>query len=82
MMKILLDEVFMKRNVEILIYVVIAFISVYGINAILGALQNYILSFIGQKIIYNIRVKVYEHLQSLSLGFYDKMDQAGPVKQR
>lgn len=73
LMKILLDEVFMKRNVEMLIYVVIAFILVYALNAILGAAQNYTLSYIGQKIIYNIRVKVYEHLQSLSLGFYDKM---------
>ncbi|MEM1582611.1 MAG: ABC transporter ATP-binding protein [Candidatus Bathyarchaeia archaeon] len=73
LMKILLDEVFAKRNVEILIYVVIAFISVYAFNAILGAAQNYTLSYLGQKIIYNIRVKVYEHLQSLSIGFYDKM---------
>lgn len=73
LMKILLDEVFTNRNLEMLTYVVIAFIVVYALNAILGAAQNYTLSYLGQKIIYGIRVKIYEHLQSLSLGFYDKM---------
>jgi ABC-type multidrug transport system fused ATPase/permease subunit len=73
LMKILLDEVFANKNLAMLTYIVIAFISVYALNAILGAAQNYTLSYLGQKIIYNMRVKIYEHLQSLSLGFYDRM---------
>jgi len=73
LMKILLDEVFANKNLAMLTYIVIAFISVYALNAILGAAQNYTLSYLGQKIIYNMRVKIYEHLQNLSLGFYDKM---------
>jgi ATP-binding cassette subfamily C protein len=73
LMKILLDEVFANKNLTMLTYIVIAFISVYALNAILGAAQNYALSYLGQKIIYNMRVKIYEHLQNLSLSFYDKM---------
>ncbi|MEM2028745.1 MAG: ABC transporter transmembrane domain-containing protein [Candidatus Bathyarchaeia archaeon] len=73
LMKLLLDEVFAKRNLSMLIYIVAAFISIYALNAALGAAQNYTLSYLGQKLIYNIRVKVYEHIQRLSLGFYDRM---------
>ncbi|MEM3715774.1 MAG: ABC transporter transmembrane domain-containing protein [Candidatus Bathyarchaeia archaeon] len=73
LMKLLLDDVFAKKNLIMLIYIVVAFISIYALNAFLGAAQNYTLSYLGQKLIYNIRVKVYEHLQRLSLGFYDRM---------
>ncbi|MEM2748924.1 MAG: ABC transporter ATP-binding protein [Candidatus Bathyarchaeia archaeon] len=73
LMKVLLDEVFANRNLSMLAYVVAAFIIVYALNAVLGAAQNYTLSYLGQKIIYSMRVKIYEHLQNLSLGFYDKM---------
>ncbi|MCX8171135.1 MAG: ABC transporter transmembrane domain-containing protein, partial [Candidatus Bathyarchaeota archaeon] len=73
LMKLLLDDVFAKKNLSMLIYIVLAFVSIYALNAFLGAAQNYTLSYLGQKLIYNIRVKVYEHLQRLSLGFYDRM---------
>jgi len=73
LMKILIDEVFMNKNIDSLLFVVVAFISIYACNAFLEAAQNYILAYLGQKVIYNIRVQVYEHLQRLSLGFYEKM---------
>lgn len=73
LMKILLDDVFANRNISMLVYIVIAFISVYALNAGLSAAQNYTLSYLGQRIIYNMRVKIYEHLQALSLAFYDRM---------
>lgn len=73
LMKMMLDDVFAKKNLNMLIYIVAAFISIYALNAVLGAAQNYTLSYLGQKLIYSIRVKVYEHLQRLSLGFYDRM---------
>lgn len=76
LMKLLIDEVFTKGNVNMLVYIVLIFISVYALNALLGAAQNYTLSYLGQKIIYSIRIKVYEHLQRLSLGFYDRMSSA------
>jgi ATP-binding cassette subfamily C protein len=76
LMKLLLDEVFAKGNASMLTFIVLTLISIYALNAVLGAAQNYTLAYLGQKIIYNIRVKVYEHLQRLSLGFYDKMSSA------
>lgn len=39
---------------------------------ILNYVQVYLLQFTGQKIIYDIRMKVFGHLQSLSLRFFDR----------
>jgi len=73
LMKILLDDVFGNKNINSLVFVVGAFVSVYAANAVLQASQNYTLAYLGQRVIYSIRVQVYDHLQKLSLGFYDKM---------
>jgi len=81
LIKILVDDVFVNRNIEVLLFVVTAFISVYAANAILGPAQGYTLSYLGQRVIYSMRVQVYEHLQRLSLGFYDKMS-SGRVMSR
>ncbi|MBS7656468.1 MAG: ABC transporter ATP-binding protein [Candidatus Bathyarchaeia archaeon] len=79
--RMLIDDVFGNRNVQALFFVVTAFISVYAANAVLGPAQSYTLSYLGQRVIYNIRIQVYEHLQKLSLGFYDKMS-SGRVMSR
>lgn len=34
--------------------------------------QEFVLSIIGQKVIYGIRMKLYDHMQSLSLKFFDR----------
>ncbi|MGD9677418.1 MAG: ABC transporter ATP-binding protein [Vulcanibacillus sp.] len=39
---------------------------------ILNYIQTYILQYVGQKVIFNIRQQIFEHLQSLSLSFFDK----------
>lgn len=73
LMKLLIDDVFVNRNIDLLLFVTVALISIYAGNAVLGSAQRYTLTYLGQRIIYNMRVQVYEHLQKLSLGFYDKM---------
>lgn len=79
--RILIDEVFGNRDVQKLLYVVISFISIYAANTVLGPAQGYTLSYLGQRVIYDIRLHIYEHLQGLSLGFYDKMS-SGRVMSR
>lgn len=47
-----------------LIIITVAFIINYG--------QIYLIQYSGQKIIFNLRQQIFEHLQSLSLSFFDK----------
>jgi subfamily B ATP-binding cassette protein MsbA len=45
-----------------------------GLALVLGGLnacQNYLMSLVGQRIVFDLRRRLYEHLQRLSLGFYE-----------
>lgn len=53
---------------KIVILLTILMIAGFGINYA----QIYLLSWTGQKIIYDIRQKVFKHVESLSLSFFDK----------
>ncbi len=47
-----------------LIIITVAFIINYG--------QIYLIQYTGQRIIFNLRQQIFEHIQSLSLSFFDK----------
>jgi ABC-type multidrug transport system fused ATPase/permease subunit len=73
LMRTLVDEVIDKRNIALLPTLTISLISIYAANTVLGVGQSYTMSYLAQKIIFNMRGKVYEHLQKLSMGFYDRI---------
>ena len=51
----------------------IMFFVLIIVEFILGYLQRYLLELTGKKIIYNIREKIFNHVQHLPLSFFDKM---------
>jgi len=42
------------------------------IGAVFTYAQNYLLTYIGQKIMFNIRNSLFEHIQNMSMSFFDK----------
>lgn len=54
------------RNISILFFWVILFTFIFSYA------QTYILNFTSQKIIFNIREEIFNHIQSLSIGYFDK----------
>lgn len=46
-------------------------IGVFLLQALFNFGQSCLLSFIGERLVADLRKKVFTHLQSLSLGFYD-----------
>jgi ATP-binding cassette subfamily B protein len=75
--KILIDDAIGTGNYELLTFLAIALAGVYLSTTIFGAARSYILQKLGQKIMLNIRKELYEHLQVLSLSFYDRMMTGG-----
>ncbi|MEM2926141.1 MAG: ABC transporter transmembrane domain-containing protein [Candidatus Bathyarchaeia archaeon] len=73
LIRLLIDQVFPSRDVGLLITLTLGLVGVYAINALLNIGLNYSLALLGQKVIYDMRSRVYEHLQRLSLGFYDRI---------
>lgn len=69
--KIAIDDYITKYNFKGLIILCIILLGSIVFQSLLQYFLNYYTQFIGQKIIYDIRCKLFKHTQSLSLRFFD-----------
>jgi subfamily B ATP-binding cassette protein MsbA len=46
-------------------------VGVFALQALFNFAQTYILSYVGERLVADLRKSLFAHLQSLSLGFYD-----------
>jgi len=67
-----LGDLLIKKDMEMLLLLPIAIILLFLIRGIFDYGQAYLMNFVGLKIIMDIRGKLYNHLQNLSLSFFTK----------
>jgi lipid A export permease/ATP-binding protein MsbA len=65
-----LDDIFLKPKYFTLIWLPIAIIVVYLVKGICSYTQTVLMSFIGLRIVNNLRNKLYEQIQKQSLSFF------------
>jgi ATP-binding cassette subfamily B protein len=46
-------------------------LGVYLVNTLFSFARTYLMSWLGQRVLYDMRSELYQHLQRLSLSFYD-----------
>ncbi|MEP6896754.1 MAG: ABC transporter transmembrane domain-containing protein, partial [Chloroflexota bacterium] len=68
----LLDSVTKAKNVAPLNTLALLLAGIFLLQAAFTFLQSYLLSYIGEHIVYDLRTSLYGHLQRLSLDFYAK----------
>jgi subfamily B ATP-binding cassette protein MsbA len=66
----LLDSVTKANNYGLLNTLALLLVGIFLVQAAFSALQSYLLAYIGEHIVYDLRNSLYSHLQKLSLGFY------------
>jgi len=67
-----LDEIFLKKNSDMLIWIPVAVIVIYLIKGVCSYTQTILMSFIGQRIVADLRSQLYRHIQMQSLSFFTK----------
>jgi len=72
LVKPVLDEIFFKKDLSMLKWIPLAIIGIFVMKGIFDYGQAFLMSYVGQKIIADLREKVYSHIQSLSLSFFTK----------
>jgi subfamily B ATP-binding cassette protein MsbA len=72
MVKPLLDEIFLHKKEEWLVLLPLALLAVFFIKGIFYFLYSYLLEWIGQCVIKDLRNRIYSHLNELSMGFFHK----------
>ena len=70
--KDMVDQVLKEKNTDMLNWIVVSIIIVFIIRGIAFYGQSYLMNYVGQRVIIDIRKAVFEKLQRLSLSFYDK----------
>jgi ATP-binding cassette subfamily B protein len=70
--KIAIDRYILNRNSSGLERIGLLFVAVLVISFVMQFLQTYMTQWMGQRIMYDIRVEIFAHLQRLQLKFFDK----------
>lgn len=72
LVKPVLDDIFFKKDLFMLKLLPLAIIVLFLTKGIFDYGQSYLMSYVGQRIIADLREKIYNHLQSLSLSFFTR----------
>ncbi|AIL65545.1 Lipid A export ATP-binding/permease protein MsbA [Rickettsiales bacterium Ac37b] len=67
-----LDQIFLNKNQQLLVYIPIAVILLAVIKGGATYLQNYFMKYVGQRIVTNLQSTLYEHLVYSDLEFLQK----------
>lgn len=70
LLRAIIDEALPKADIQLLIYLAGGLICIAALSAGLNTLQIVMSTKIGQSIMHDLRVRLYSHLQSLSLSFF------------
>jgi len=67
-----LDDVFLKKDARMLLLLPVAIILLFLLKGIFDYGQAYLMNYVGLRIVADMREKLYNHLQNLSLSFFTK----------
>jgi len=67
-----IDDGIRQQDMSALTVIVIAFVAAAILNWVATYLQTYLINWVGQRALQDLRVEVFEHLQRLSIGFYSR----------
>lgn len=70
--KDMIDEVLADKNGTMLNWIAASIIAIFVVRGLFWYGQNYLMSYVGQSVIVDIRAAVFKKLQRLSVSFYDK----------
>jgi subfamily B ATP-binding cassette protein MsbA len=68
----LIDAVFTQKNAALLNEITIILIGIFAFQSVFYFIRAYLLSSIGERVMADLRIKLFDHLQFLSLGFYSE----------
>ncbi len=68
-----LDEIIPNNQRELLVWAVFLMLGVSILEGAVSFVQHYLTEYLGQRIVYNVRAKLFNHINTLSFSFFDKV---------
>jgi ATP-binding cassette, subfamily B, multidrug efflux pump len=72
LMKLAIDRYIANRDLAGLNLIALGFLAILAGSFLLEFLQTYILQYVGQRIMYDMRMQIYGHLQRVDVQYYDR----------
>lgn len=69
--KLIVDNVIRDQHYDLLPKYIFLLIGAYFVGQLLGAVRMKIMHVLGQRFVYQLRLNLYEHLQGLSLSYFE-----------
>ena len=69
----------MRQRLHMLALLVIALVAVHFVRCLLNIAQGWISASLGNRVTHDIRCQLYQHLQYLSLNFFEKRQMGGVI---
>ncbi|MGY1781643.1 ABC transporter ATP-binding protein [Geodermatophilus sp. SYSU D01036] len=81
LVRLVIDEALPRQDVRLLVWAVAGMVAVTGVTAVLGVVQTWLSTTVGQRVMHGLRTAVFTHLQRQSLGFFTRT-RGGEVQSR
>ena len=81
LVKVAIDQGVLARRLEVIDRVAVAYVLLAGLQLLAGRLEINAVAAVGQRVLYAVRTKLFGHLQTLSLDFYER-ERTGKVVAR
>jgi len=72
MIKPVLDDIFVQKKLNTLYLLPPFVVILYIVKGVFAYGQSYLMSFVGEKIVADLRGRLYAHIQRLSLSYFDR----------
>ncbi|HET6392261.1 MAG TPA: ABC transporter ATP-binding protein [Blastococcus sp.] len=81
LIRLLIDDAIPDQDVPLLLWAVGGMLAVTVVTAVLGVVQTWLSTTVGQRVMHGLRTAVFTHLQRQSLGFFTRT-RGGEVQSR
>jgi subfamily B ATP-binding cassette protein MsbA len=71
-LQFLIDAVFRQNDAALLNQITLVLLAIFALQSLVYFIRSYLLAFIGERIMADLRVKLFTHLESLSLSFFNE----------
>lgn len=71
-LQFLVDAVFQNNSAEMLNRIALILVGIFLLQSFFYFVRAYLLAFIGERVMADLRIRLFEHLQGLSLSFFNE----------
>jgi ATP-binding cassette subfamily B protein len=81
LVRAVIDDALPSGNIRLLVILAASMVAVAALTSVIGVVQTWLATGMGQRVMHALRVKLFTHLQAQSLGFFTRT-RGGEVQSR